>query len=223
MNYNKIYDNLVIKAKNRKLDEYSETHHIVPRCLGGSNMFDNLVELTPEEHYLAHLLLVKIFPDNAKLVYAAHKMCQGRNNKLYGWLRRKHAKFIGENNKKIGSDNSQFGTIWITDGVKTKKHNYSEDIPYGWSKGRTFSSETKANLAWAKGVKRGESSDEHKLKISLSLRKPDINVKLTGNRKHRINITDGVNNKHLDITESIPEGWYGGITKKDSVPPTIAR
>jgi hypothetical protein len=51
------------------------------------------VALTAEEHYLAHLLLVKIYPDNPKLVYAANMMCvdsNGRrvNNKRYGWLKR---------------------------------------------------------------------------------------------------------------------------------------
>jgi hypothetical protein len=57
--------------------------------MGGSDENDNLVELTPEEHYLAHLLLVKIHHNNHKLVYAANMMCMGRNNKRYGWLRRK--------------------------------------------------------------------------------------------------------------------------------------
>ena len=64
MNYKKIYDSLIERGKNRNLNEYGEKHHIVPKCLGGSNKKENLVKLTPEEHYVAHQLLVKIYPNN---------------------------------------------------------------------------------------------------------------------------------------------------------------
>lgn len=39
---------------------YVERHHIIPRCMGGSNDRDNLVALTAREHFLAHMLLGKI-------------------------------------------------------------------------------------------------------------------------------------------------------------------
>lgn len=75
MDYSKIYNNLISKAKNRKLDCYTESHHIIPLCIGGSDTKENLVDLTPEEHYIAHQLLVKIYPDNHKLIFAANMMC----------------------------------------------------------------------------------------------------------------------------------------------------
>jgi hypothetical protein len=37
---------------------------------------------------------------------------------------------------KTGDKNSQFGTIWITDGVQNKKIPKTENIPEGWFKGR---------------------------------------------------------------------------------------
>lgn len=45
---------------------------------------------------------------------------------------------IGESNSKmIGSKNSQFGTMWITDGVNNKKIKKDIDfIPEGWYRGR---------------------------------------------------------------------------------------
>ena len=97
MNYHIIYQNLIERAQNRIILEYTETHHILPRCMGGADDKENLVELTPEEHYLAHQLLVKMHPENAKLVFAAVMMtCNSygkrSNNKLYGWLRRKSRK-----------------------------------------------------------------------------------------------------------------------------------
>lgn len=38
--------------------------------------------------------------------------------------------------KGIGSENSQFGTIWITNGEQNKKINKDERIPLNWYKGR---------------------------------------------------------------------------------------
>ena len=101
MNYQKHYDTLINRAKNRLLEGYSERHHIIPRCMGGTDEQDNLATLTAEEHYVAHQLLVKIYPDNYKLIYAAHMMTvsssgQVRNNKLYGWLRVKFSASMKE-------------------------------------------------------------------------------------------------------------------------------
>ena len=75
MDYKKNYYDYInyIKTLNRKLD-YSERHHIVPRCLGGSDDKFNLVVLTAREHFLAHYLLTKIYPDNYKLVDAFRMM-----------------------------------------------------------------------------------------------------------------------------------------------------
>ena len=66
------------------------------KCLGGKNNKENLVLLTPEEHYVAHQLLVKIYPNNIGLVFAAIRMTfspdnQRMNNKLYSWLRKIHS------------------------------------------------------------------------------------------------------------------------------------
>jgi hypothetical protein len=92
MNYQKHYDALVERAKCRTLSGYSERHHIVPKCLGGSNESSNLVRLTAEEHFVAHQLLAKIHPDNDKLIYAACLMTVSPHNarvtnKLYSWLK----------------------------------------------------------------------------------------------------------------------------------------
>lgn len=95
MDYRKHYNFLIERAKIRDIIEYTEVHHIIPRCLGGSDKKNNLVKLTPEEHYVAHQLLVKIYPDNAGLVCAAFMMGSSRiNNKMYGRLRRRHAEKI---------------------------------------------------------------------------------------------------------------------------------
>lgn len=94
MDYQKHYDNLIIRARSRILDGYVERHHVRPVCLGGTDEIGNLVALTPEEHYTAHLLLAKIHHNDARLLYAANMMmvnnpAQHRTkNKMFGWLRK---------------------------------------------------------------------------------------------------------------------------------------
>ena len=93
MNYQAHYDRLIERAKNRVLEGYVENHHVIPKCIGGTNDKSNIVSLTPEEHYVAHQLLVKLYPDVKGLAYAAVAMCgegrtKNRNNRAYGWVRR---------------------------------------------------------------------------------------------------------------------------------------
>ena len=76
MNYEKIYKDLILKAKARTFTEFTERHHIIPKSLGGSDNNDNLIHLTPREHYLAHLLLTKLFPNEPKLAFALWFMSQ---------------------------------------------------------------------------------------------------------------------------------------------------
>jgi hypothetical protein len=101
MDYKKHYTKLIERAKVREISSHTETHHIIPRCMGGDDSFENLVKLTPEEHYVAHQLLVKIYPHNRKLIFAMNMMCTAgskaiRSNKKYGWVKRKVAVAIRE-------------------------------------------------------------------------------------------------------------------------------
>ena len=91
MNYFIHYQTLIERASCRKLSIYVEKHHIIPKCMGGNDNPSNIVELTPEEHFVAHQLLVKMYPNNNALIYAANMMTVSsgsvaRNNKRYGWL-----------------------------------------------------------------------------------------------------------------------------------------
>jgi hypothetical protein len=139
MDYKRIYDSLIDRARDRLLETYSEKHHIIPRCMGGSDDDNNLVPLTPEEHYLAHQLLIKIYPGNHKLAKAAVMMtAQRSNNKIYGWLRVRHAE--AQKICQSGEGNSQHGTRWIhnTDLCESKKILKSEPLPEGWNEGRVI-------------------------------------------------------------------------------------
>lgn len=112
MNYSKHYNLLIKKARNRVLNCYSEIHHVVPKCLGGTDDESNLIRLTSEEHFVAHQLLMKMYPGNRKLIHAAILMNassdgQKRNNKQYGWLRRKLSDNMKGNKLRFGAVVSQ--------------------------------------------------------------------------------------------------------------------
>ena len=140
MNYHKIYESLVERGKTRNLECYTESHHIVPRCMGGSDDKQNLVDLTPEEHYLAHQLLVKMHPNNHSLVKAASMMIPNRpSNKMYGWLKRRFS--VAQSISQSNEGNSQYGTKWMTNGVEETKS--SGGIPKGWWNGRLLAHRTK--------------------------------------------------------------------------------
>ena len=101
MDYQRHYDLLIERARCRKLTVYVEKHHIIPRCMGGGDEPENLAHLTPEEHYVAHQLLVKLHPSNRKLVFAAWMMCNGkrRSNKRYAWLKRRQLQVLSETHR----------------------------------------------------------------------------------------------------------------------------
>lgn len=105
--YTKCYNNIVERAKSRKLDGYSETHHIIPRSLGGDNRSGNLVKLTPREHYICHALLVHMVsdPKHIRSMYAAFNMMHVDKNgrrytsKLYDYYKIKFYKRHSEQQK----------------------------------------------------------------------------------------------------------------------------
>jgi hypothetical protein len=82
MEYLKIYNKIIELAKFRNLSGYTEKHHIIPKCLGGSNKRENIVSLTPKEHYICHKLLCEIYPTDNKLKYAFWRMCNVTNNEF---------------------------------------------------------------------------------------------------------------------------------------------
>ena len=86
--YKSWYNSIIQKANNRTISTYKEKHHILPRCLGGKDNQENLVELTAREHFIVHMLLCKFTKGQAKrsMLYAFKCMCyykkDGRDYKI---------------------------------------------------------------------------------------------------------------------------------------------
>jgi NUMOD3 motif len=94
MNYARIYDEFIANRRGRN-PQPAERHHIVPRCIGGNNAAENLILLSSEDHFFAHLLLAKIFGGklNACAWLMTSKLHPARGRvarEKYGWLRRRY-------------------------------------------------------------------------------------------------------------------------------------
>lgn len=124
-NYNNKYINWYIKLIESRLTFsrmllHKETHHILPKSMGGKDSPENLIDLTPREHYIAHLLLAR-GTDLQPMVKALHKMVfsnskQNRvkpgNSKIYEYLRIAHSKFVSEYSKNtVTCTNVETGII----------------------------------------------------------------------------------------------------------------
>ena len=60
-------------------EEYHERHHIVPKCMGGSNDEENLIDLFAREHFDAHRLLALENPTEEGLIRAWYLMSHVKN------------------------------------------------------------------------------------------------------------------------------------------------
>lgn len=92
--YKRWHDAIIARAHSRDLDAYKERHHIVPRCLDGSDHPSNLVDLTYREHFLVHWLLTKLHEgrNKVRMVYAVHAMTLGLGPRNVGSWRIELAK-----------------------------------------------------------------------------------------------------------------------------------
>ena len=122
--YKQWYTNITERAKNRVLETYTESHHIVPRSLGGRDERNNLVNLTPREHFICHWLLVKMTTGqehhkmlNALRMMRAEKQGQQRYHtkitaRVYESIKQEYAElqskqFAGVGNGMFGKHHTQ--------------------------------------------------------------------------------------------------------------------
>ena len=58
--YTRIYFLIIDRARERLITEYVEKHHIIPKCLNGTNDKENIIRLTAREHFIVHRLLIRM-------------------------------------------------------------------------------------------------------------------------------------------------------------------
>lgn len=119
MNYKKLYNNIIAKYKCEDKPEGYDTHHIIPRSLGGTDEKDNLVNVPTRVHYLLHWLLAK--DTKAKpMIDAFHLMSTGKryNSKGYALARKLKSESMRVNNPMYTIENRK------KQGEKMKKNEH---------------------------------------------------------------------------------------------------
>lgn len=151
--YTKIYFKLVSSIST---DTYTENHHIIPRCLGGTDEVANIASISARKHFLCHYLLIKMTTPNSgnfyKMVNAFMMMRLARdhqkryfNSRIYSYYKETFSKIQSAN--QIGTKNSQYGTVWIHCPLTLiSKHIKLSELPQhlaaGCEKGRITKKET---------------------------------------------------------------------------------
>lgn len=170
--YSQCYYNIVDRAKSRDLPKeiYTESHHIIPKSLGGSNDQSNLVKLTAREHFICHLLLPKMLIgiNKRKMSFA-----------IWSMLNRDHSK----NKSRYKVNSHRYESI---------KKQVAEAISQ-LHKGKTVSVETREKLSKScqgrESAFKGKShSAESKQKLSIARKgktnSPETVAKILESRKH---------------------------------------
>lgn len=81
MTYKEFIDNILeTRGRFNCGEEYHERHHIVPKCMGGTNEEENLIDLFAREHFEAHRLLALENLDNDSLILAWTMMAWAKND-----------------------------------------------------------------------------------------------------------------------------------------------
>ena len=81
MTYDEFINNILsTRGRNGCGENYHEEHHIIPKCMGGANDKDNLIDLFADEHFIAHKLLAFENPENDSLQRAFSTMAHVRRH-----------------------------------------------------------------------------------------------------------------------------------------------
>ena len=169
------YYALIESAKSRTTQpKIVEKHHIIPKSLGGSNSKENLVALTPREHYVCHLLLTKMCTGSAKkkMVYAfwalanlcnKHQERKSLKGRAYEKLRCEFIHYqqslTGKDHpntgRKTGRTKETFTEEWKAKISASKKGqtSWNKGIPRSDSVKKALSNANKGKVPWNKGLK----------------------------------------------------------------------
>lgn len=154
MNYQKIHNQLIERGKIRNLTDrkktYFETHHIIPKCMNGSDDDSNLVNLTAREHFLIHWLLHRIYPDNTYLQNAFFRCAYKGNSKNRNFIPSSRSYEEARMCRKLSIKTRKKMS-------KTRKENYKNGKCVAWNKGTIG-----LVVAWNKGIKTGKNKKQSK-------------------------------------------------------------
>lgn len=153
MNYTLVYLKLMVRARERMLSPniYVEKHHIIPLCVGGADAPHNIAILTGREHYIAHQLLVKMYPKHKGIAYSVVAMSmQAAGSKPFEWLRKHHADLMRGNKLGVGHKRSDKHKAAVSATHKGKPKSAAQRKKMSdWQIGRKLSVSHRNNLSIA--------------------------------------------------------------------------
>jgi len=237
------------KIVSQKLNgEYLEMHHIVPRSFDPSyeKSKQNIVPMTAREHYIAHLLLTKMFCEKTqskfyyKSLNAIQKFWQNNSkqdrrlkNHQYETLRKLARENVKNGPLKESSKSPTLGKKCYNDGIRNIFINPGDNVPDGFVAGSAQkgyigitdginnmaipSTDTIPNGFWRGSSQKGKPS---KLKNRKRLKyDSDAQRNLNNSNAHKdtIWITNGVDDTMIKNTDDIPIGWMRGRTKQNTL------
>lgn len=170
--YTKAYFKIIVNAKNAKRKKlngvYYESHHIIPRCMSGTNKKENLVLLTAKENFICHKLLLKMVHTNtdsyfkllnAFCAFLRKSKHQERNLKShqYQFLREKFSLSVKRSWEDPIKRNERILKI-----SETKKRKYETKETIVWNKNKTniYTKETIEKMKKPKTLEHRENSSK---------------------------------------------------------------
>jgi hypothetical protein len=202
MDYLRVYNQIVERAKAQSRSKggniYYESHHIIPKCVGGSDKKENRVLLTAREHYICHALLFKANPESRKLAHAFYLMCnfskeKGRNYRVSSRLY-EDAKLMYVKYRKV-KQKEDVKKYWTEERRQRRSREYSKEGNPNYGKVGSFSGDKNpmrkpevrekiriarlgkpmSEEAIRKSVNSKRSSGAY-LKLSCKMKKPILNL-----------------------------------------------
>lgn len=131
IDWNKIYDKLIKTCLDQILVEsgYYETHHILPKHMGGTDVESNLVKMTTKQHVMAHYILYRIYKNNEnKLAYLMKSGQTDEGNKLRVELAVNANRTYGNGFKLFSENNPMKDPICVQKALATKREKYGSTI-----------------------------------------------------------------------------------------------
>lgn len=187
--YFHIIENAKQQNRTKSSIDYFESHHIIPKSIGGNNRKENLVLLTVKEHFICHRLLVKMVIERPHLIsmnYALYMLC-GNNSYSDRALTKHclskclHANRIASKNRNhkpnLGNHHSPESKKAISTALRGRTLSPEHIEKIKASNMRTNPSRAEKVSKYRKGEKK---TDEHKQKISTNMKRIWQQRKLVG-------------------------------------------
>ena len=191
------YNNIIQHFQNTIVEGYYEKHHIIPKCLGGTDEKTNLVLLPTKAHFIAHALLHKAYPNEPKLAQAFGMMVAC--NKYHKG--RKYSSRLYEMSK-LARSNAMKGIPrpeWVKEKLRVPKLNKEN---YKKPKSKEHAENISKSLIGKKKTK------EHLLNLAIAqkeyLKVKKIKHEEKINRYRELFVSSKLNRKDFSLSQNIP-------------------